>query len=112
MRKLVLFVLVLVALFVMVGCAKEPTPTPIVLDSTVEEIKEVLLAHDYELLIIHERREVDGGYEYGVKREGQSYYVSDDNVWLFSEEYLLTGSQALFIKIDATNYVLVGTSSR
>ena len=113
MRKLALVLVVLVALFVMVGCkGEEPTPTPVEIDLDVQEIKDVLLAHDYELLIIHERREVDGGYEYGVKQEGQTYYVSANNVWLFSEEYLLTGSQALFIKIDATNYVLVGTSGR
>ena len=113
MRKLLLVLVVLVALFVMVGCkGEEPTPTPVEIDLDVQEIKDVLLAHDYELLIIHERREADGGYEYAVKKPEQSYYNPDDCLWLFSSDFIKTGSQALYIQIDETNYVLKPTSSR
>ena len=113
MRKLVLVLVVLVALFVMVGCkGEEPTPTPVEVDLDVQEIKDVLNVHEYELLIIHNRKEATGGYEYAVKKPGQSYYNPDDCLWLFSSDFIKTGSQAVYIQIDETNYVLKPTSGR
>lgn len=107
MRKLVLFVLVLVALFVMVGCAKEPTPTPIETNLEVDEIIEVLDGQEYLLALIINRKEVSGGYEYIVKLTGQQTY--DREKWYFSEDYLLTGYLYPFVKIDETHYYLTGT---
>lgn len=113
MKRLFLMVFVLMVLFVMVACGKEqPTTTPVEIDLDVQEIKDVLNVHEYELLIIHDRREVSGGYEYAVKKPDQTYYNADDCLWLFSADYIKTGSQGLFIRIDEANYILKPTTSR
>lgn len=113
MKKLALVVVVLMVLFALVGCGKEePTPTPVEVDLGVQEIKDVLIVHEYELLIIHDREEVSGGYEYAVKKPDQSYYNPDDCLHLFSTDFIKTGSQAVLIQIDETNYILKPTTSR
>lgn len=113
MKKMfLLVVMVLLVGLILVGCKEEETPTPIEIDIEVSELIDIFNVHTYELVIIHERKEVSGGYSYGVKKSGQGYYDKDDNLWLFSTDYILTGSQAVLITIDDTHYVLKVTSGR
>ena len=108
MKKLVLVFVVLVALFVMVGCkGEEPTPTVIV-GEDVEAVLDVLENQDYLLALVIDRRETSGGYEYLIKLTGQQTY--DREKWYYSEDYLLTGNLYPFIQIDETNYYLTGTT--
>ena len=107
MKKLVMLFVVILTVLLLVGCQEEETPTPIEVDLDIQEIMDVLDLQEYELVIVQERREVTGGYEYGVKLSNQSVYDYNNNVWYFSNDYIKTGFFGILIHIDETNYVLV-----
>ena len=110
MRKLVLVLVVLVALFVMVGCkGEEPTPT-VVIGEDVEAVLDVLENQDYLLALVIDRRETSGGYEYLIKLSNQETY--DRDKWYFSKDYIITGYMGVFVQIDETHYYLANAMYR